>query len=696
MTRPVKIALRGGIVETNRRTVLDQGVVLRMGAGGAGGAGGGGGGSTGGTGRAREALRYVEVVAPEIQRGAIFTLPADILIEDVHSYAAAPAIDRCTIRYTDSGRARRLLPILLRLDLERRAPAATATTAAEAAEAAAVVASATMPAPGLDVVARIAPQPASTGVRGQAVPYFRQRPELWLVYWYCWSLLALLGVQAVAAAAELPPDELFLSVAHDPDDADGMLAMIGRALAQVLGADWLTGSQGLRVGPPGSPAREPWRLQNAAASLYTQLPKEFIFTTPLPEALPRLAIVAVSSRKSDSLRPRAGAGAGDGTSAPAYHRATVYGESVGICRTAPTIVSVQRLATFTSTYDSDELYLRPTAILDQFTRLYEAGYRHILYIARAPYSNRLHLTRRGGGGATAASDEGSAAGGAGAAPGWEGGLETGEGLFFLSPAILTAAVEGRPDLRIYPVFRDQYAAMRLHTPAAQALYIQDTAELLRVADDAAQQMAVFLNLFSGAAGIPRRFGRVGAVGGAAAGQEEDPYYHGVVSYATLLNAYGGIVAERDLREALIHDAGGTNTLKDLMVLYLSLFHLARYQVATKGEITLKLDPFEEIIGDGSVGRVAVRQHVGGALRFNYLSFLAEVRSITHDWAGGPPTPSAPGRRGGEQPGPPEPSGHDASTEHTDLHGGESADGDLDNTGDTDAGASSSSARGPHR
>src|SRR5258708_6156976 len=231
-------------------------------------------------------------------------------------------MDRCTIRYTDSGRARRLLPILLRLDLERRAPAATATTAAEAAEAAAVVASATMPAPGLDVVARIAPQPASTGVRGQAVPYFRQRPELWLVYWYCWSLLALLGVQAVAAAAELPPDELFLSVARlhqhpedDPDDADGMLAMIGRALAQVLGADWLTGSQGLRVGPPGSPAREPWRLQNAAASLYTQLPKEFIFTTPLPEALPRLAIVAASSRKSDSLRPPPSADPGAGPSA---------------------------------------------------------------------------------------------------------------------------------------------------------------------------------------------------------------------------------------------------------------------------------------------------------------------------------------------------------------------------------------------
>jgi hypothetical protein len=187
--------------------------------------------------------------------------------------------------------------------------------------------------------------------------------------------------------------------------------------------------------------------------------------------------------------------------------------------------------------------------------------------------------------------------------------------------------------------------MRLRPPQAGSLYIQDTAELLRVVDDAARQMAVFLNLFSGSPGIPRRAGSVGAggaagVGGAAAVElEEDAVYHGVVSYATLLNAYGGILEERDLREALIHDTGGDNALKRLVVLYLSLVHLARYQVARR-EVMLKLDPLDEIIGDGSVGAVAVRRHLHAGLRFNYLGFLAEVRNSTRAWANGPPASPA--------------------------------------------------------
>lgn len=310
----------------------------------------------------------------------------------------------------------------------------------------------------------------------------------------------------------------------------------------------------------------------------------------------------VSSRKSDSLKTELRAG---------FHRATVYGEVVAIERTAPTMVRVQKAGAFTGTYDSDELYTKPDVILNEISRLYRQGFRHILYIAEAPYSSQLHLTRD-----RAANAQGMATSGL---------AETGDGLFFLSPQILARCLERRDDLHIYPIFRDQYAAMRFRAPAARALYIQDVGELLKVINDTTQHMAVFLNLFSGEAGIGgmRRRG--------PGASEDDPHYNGVVSYATLLNSYGGILNERDLRVALIHDDGGRNVLKDLLVLYLSLFHLSRYQVARR-DIALKLDPLEDLIGANSVGHIAARQHIQAGLRFNYLAFLAEVRNVTRDIA----------------------------------------------------------------
>ncbi|HEU5199856.1 MAG TPA: hypothetical protein VFU32_09475, partial [Ktedonobacterales bacterium] len=309
---------------------------------------------------------------------------------------------------------------------------------------------------------------------------------------------------------------------------------------------------------------------------------------PLPaDVLPRLALVVVSSRESDSLR----------LSSPGAQArlSTVYGEVVGIERLDERTVCVQRRATFSGTYPASELYTNPPAILDQIHHLYEAGYRHILYVAQAPYSSTLHITHKGRDAA---------------APGLED-----EGLFFLSRQIITRCLQEKPGLHIYPVFRDQYHAMKLRRDlGADTLYIQDLADLVQVVDDRsqAQQMAVFLNLFSGHENTTS--------------QDGADKYNGVVSYATLLNIYGSILNERDLRAALIHDEGGKNPLKNLLILYLTLFHLSRYEKREKGPIAIKLNPYESIIGDESVGAAAWQLHANRYLRFNFLAFLTMVRN----------------------------------------------------------------------
>lgn len=321
--------------------------------------------------------------------------------------------------------------------------------------------------------------------------------------------------------------------------------------------------------------------------MYAPLPKVFTLQQAPPDVLPRLALVVVSSRESDSLRQ---------SSPDTQERlSTVYGEVVGIDRLDERRMRVQRRATFSGTYPAQDLYTNPTIILDQMHHLYQAGYRHILYVAQAPYSSTLHITRKGQDRAVAGQDD--------------------DRLFFLSRQIITRCLQEKPGLHIYPVFRDQYHAMKLARDlGADTLYIQDLAELTQVVDDRsqAQQMVVFLNLFSGHTNVASR--------------DRADKYNGVVSYATLLNIYGGVLNERDLRAALIHDEGGKNPLKNLLVLYLTLFHLSRYEKQERGPIAIKLNPYEAIIGDESVGAAAAQPHANRALRFNFLSFLTMVRN----------------------------------------------------------------------
>ena len=105
---------------------------------------------------------------------------------------------------------------------------------------------------------------------------------------------------------------------------------------------------------------------------------------------------------------------------------------------------------------------------------------------------------------------------------------------------------------------------------------------------------------------------------------QDTYYNRVMSYSTLLNVYQGILEEEDIRNALIHIAEN-NQLKTDLLNYLTLLHFARYESLFKR--TIKLDPYDNIIGDTSVGTLSTFFHTDGKTHFNALAFLTEVRNI---------------------------------------------------------------------
>jgi hypothetical protein len=98
-------------------------------------------------------------------------------------------------------------------------------------------------------------------------------------------------------------------------------------------------------------------------------------------------------------------------------------------------------------------------------------------------------------------------------------------------------------------------------------------------------------------------------------------YNGVISYATFANIYKGILDDEDIYRGLIFNGDLKNEILNL----LTLFHFSRYEKAK--DISLKLNPYENLIGDDSVGALSLFKDMKGKSLFNLLAFLTEVKKV---------------------------------------------------------------------
>lgn len=309
----------------------------------------------------------------------------------------------------------------------------------------------------------------------------------------------------------------------------------------------------------------PFKIKNGLSSLYSILPKKFKFDNPVEaREINKLAIVIVSSRESDRSKK------GD------YKIANLMGEAVGIECQSDSSIRLKSYGTFSGNYGSQDIYSHPDCLLDKFDRLYRSGYRNFLYIARSPYSSTLNLIN----------------------------TEQDKELFFMSKELIKSVRGNKEDMKIYPVFFDRYSVLKIGKPEIDSLYIQDIAELTEIVKDPSKKSVVFFNLFNG----------ITVPGG-------ERYYNGVMSYSTLLNVYDdNTLDDNDIHLGLIDDGD----LKRDILQYLTLFHFSRYESPGK-KVNLKLNPYQNIIGDDSVGANSVFTHMSRGVKFNSLSFLTEVR-----------------------------------------------------------------------
>lgn len=333
--------------------------------------------------------------------------------------------------------------------------------------------------------------------------------------------------------------------------------------SHVLNDFMLMNSQGIVM-----PDINPYKITNAKCSLYSVLPQEYRSKNNDKRKLERLLIVMVSSNKCDARSSRWGEN----------YIANLTGEIVAVEQTETGSMKVSRVKTLKGNYWGHELHRSPAVIRDSISFMYDKGFRHVLYIAKTPFSEHLRVT------------------------------DQQNELFFMSPEIIKFLKAIADDLVIYPVLYDSYSALRSDGKMnEETLYVQDVRQLSNLFNDPNRSQVVFFNLFTGKT-IER----------------ERTFYNTVTTYSTLLNAHpGDAIDVNKVMDGLIKEG----QLKTDIMFYLTLFHYSRYEKkpGKREQLLPKLDPLKDIIGDNAIGRSSAKsRHCIPSVQMNYLAFLTEV------------------------------------------------------------------------
>ncbi|MBW4424082.1 MAG: hypothetical protein KME50_06380 [Nostoc desertorum CM1-VF14] len=343
------------------------------------------------------------------------------------------------------------------------------------------------------------------------------------------------------------------------------LNSLSKALAHILRRDCMADAQGLNV-----KTIDKYKVQNALSSLYALIPKTFELQEGYQAQLDKLAIIVVSSWLSDAVW--------DEKDKP-VRISNIYGEIIVINQVSDTAVKVEPIKTFADNQPHSKISTESEVVRDEISKLYQQGYRHFLYIAKAPYTRSLGITK----------------------------LESDpDSLFFMSQDVVKYLKAGKPDIKLYPIFMDNYPAINLVEGKADSFYIPDIEELEKLSVDKSQKTRVFLNLFTGRSVDKKR-----------------TIFNSVVCYSTLLNIYD-VGDTKDIIEGLLDK---DSPLQKTILQYIALFHFSRYEVNMN--IALKLNPYSKLIGDEGIGKISTYTYSVKNVKFNNLAFLTEIRSVLY-------------------------------------------------------------------
>jgi hypothetical protein len=404
-----------------------------------------------------------------------------------------------------------------------------------------------------------------------------QSPET-RIYRQVFTLLSYLCIsvcrEQISLSSQPVQEKLFIPIfrfhfknIQNTKEDEVFLNSLSKALAHILRRDCLADAQGLNVDDPKT---FNYRVPQALSSLYSLLPKTFEFKGGDLPQLDKLAMIVVSSWLSDAVWD---------DKDKASRITNIYGEIVVINKISDTSVKIEPVKTFVDNQPHSKIYTEPEIVRDEISKLYQQGYRHFLYIAKAPYSRSLGLTK----------------------------LESDpDSLFFMSPDVVKYLKQGKPEIKFYPIFMDTYPAINLTPGTVESLYIPDIEELEKLSLDTSQQTRVFLNLFTGKSIDKNR-----------------TFFNSVVCYSTLRNIYD-VADTRDIMAGLLDK---NSALQQTILQYITLFHFSRYEVNRR--IAFKLNPYSKLIGDEGIGTISTYTYTNKNVKFNNLAFLTSIRSALY-------------------------------------------------------------------
>ncbi|OON98472.1 MAG: hypothetical protein ATN35_04895 [Epulopiscium sp. Nele67-Bin004] len=337
---------------------------------------------------------------------------------------------------------------------------------------------------------------------------------------------------------------------------------IGKTLEHMLGDKYRSMSQGFIYDRKDKYLKNIYL--NAISSMYSRVPKSFnLSNVPITD---NTAIIVVTGRKCDNTEQS--------------EVSLLLGEVI-LFRTDNNSIVCDDYKTFCDSYKNTEIYETPNVLADIVNEIYAKGYKKIIYISKAPYSNKLNIT----------SDR--------------------DNLYFMNKSIIQMIQ--KPDLEIYPIYFEQYYSIDYNIATRQqgALYISETDEIGQHLDTNNKTVAGVFNLYSG-----RSVGRT-------SDSKELKYYKGVILYLTFCNMYNE-QTNKNIREALINKS----ELKNWITEVLTMLHYSRYEA--NGNITIKTNPYDRLLGDDGVSARSVftfRIENRYNLKFNALAYLREIKRL---------------------------------------------------------------------
>ncbi len=392
------------------------------------------------------------------------------------------------------------------------------------------------------------------------------------------GLSALCQKHSTPKTLAIPLLRLHKGDGNETDPVEKYLKSVCAAVTFLLNEKYTAGMQGIQLFNLDREKQQSlrYKITNARSSLYAFLPKTFTATGFAP-AFNKLAIVIVTQRVASKHRSQ------DDN----YSLVNLFGRVVMLERVdEQTIQLSHNFLTFADNLYKREIHTHPKILIDTVHRLHdEYGVRDILYIAKAPFTSNLNLTQK----------------------------NPQQALYFMSETVLLEMMQNRADLNIYPAFCGKYPAKMFGGAKLNAVYIDDVPSIQKnVQMDRASesQIVTFLNIANGF--------KVQGKG------SEKNFFNNVMSYATLDNLYTDrTLQSRILDRMIASDKPSRKTLID----FICLLHAAAYEKVDK-ELTLKLNPYQDILEDDNVNRLnTFSAFPKDKPEFNLFAFLTKIQRV---------------------------------------------------------------------